>query len=77
MNTKKTYTVEVDINIGKEVLTTYIEVKAESTEEAYQEAVKTVNTTLDIRIEKKPIESLIQDDFCSTLDLLNDLSIRG
>jgi len=52
----KTFSVEISIVIGDEHLSTYLSIKAETKEEAYKKAVILVNTTIDIRIEKNPIE---------------------
>jgi len=53
-----TYIVEIDINIADQKLSTYIDVEAKNQNEAYKKAYTLVYSTLDIRVEKKPIESL-------------------
>jgi len=50
------YSVEVDISFCDVNITEYIEVEANSKEEAYSNALEKVSSSLDIRIEKKPIK---------------------
>ena len=54
----KKYIVEIDIDLAGESLSTYIEIEAENQDQAYKKAYNLVHNTIDIRIEKKPIESI-------------------
>ena len=49
------YIVEIDITLADENLSTYIKIEAENQDQAYKKAYNLVHSTIDIRIEKKPI----------------------
>jgi len=54
----KTYIVAIDIEICNDTIKHYIEVKANNKDEAYRQAKKCISESLNILIEKKPIESI-------------------
>lgn len=51
----QTYSIEVDVSFLNEHITTWVNVQAQSKEEATQKALKMVNDSLDIRA-GKPLE---------------------
>ena len=54
----KDFIVSVDIEICDKVINEFITVKAENKEQAYLKALECIKATFDIKVEKKPIESL-------------------
>ena len=54
----KNYIVAIDIEICGETIKHYIEVKAESPDEAHKKAVECINGSVNILVEKKPIEEI-------------------
>ena len=53
MNKLKKYIVEIDINLADKNLSTYMEIEAESQDQAYKKAYNLVYNTIDIKIKKR------------------------
>ena len=54
----KNYIVAIDIEICGDIIKHYVEIKAENQQEAYKKTQDCISSSLNILIEKKPIESL-------------------
>ena len=68
----KIYTVEIEISLANEVITTYISVEANSQKEAHKAALKKVDDTLEIKAETNPPEALENNIFGDTSDIFGN-----